>query len=192
MSLGEEAFSYRTEARYGKMPEKNCLDRVNEILDAWERFWNLSQFDKFGWMPRWSTYALSDVAIRVDKRKEYYAFFHDMKIKERKYAGLVAYWIVKFHPFSVDVRNPSELTPYQDWLIGTLNERFAAYLLYSAILGENSRSGKDAVPLTTKDKGSYYEALLYALRYRCITIDSMMLLVETMTPDDFDRLVSKK
>lgn len=192
MTLREDAFSYRTDSRYEKMPEENCLDRVNEILDAWERFWNLSQFDSLGWTPDYSVYALSDVVIRVDKRKEYYAFFHDMKIKERKYAGLVAYWIVKFHPFSIRVQSDTKLTEYHDWLINTINERFAAYLLYCAVLGENSLGGQNAVPLTTRDKGSYYEALLYALRYRCVTIDSMMLLVETMTPDDFDRLVSKK
>lgn len=192
MSLAQDAFSFRTNARYEKMLEDNCYDRITEILDAWERFWNLSQFDTLGWTPEHSTYALFDVVNRVDKRKEYYAFFHDMKIKERKYAGLVAYWIVKFHPFSIRVEHQSELTPHQEWLIATINERFAAYLIYSAVLGENKRAGKNAVPLTTKDKGSYYEALLYALRYRCVTIDSMMLLVETMTPDDFDRQVSKK
>lgn len=118
--------------------------------------------------------SLVEVVRRVDKRKAYYYCFHSMPINERKEISLYAYWILKFHPFTIiDKRfaNAPEAT--------LVNEAFAIFLI---AIGVGKGSSKSSINFVQEN---YTKKLLYSFRYRCFTIDSLMLLVESMTPELF-------
>jgi len=118
---------------------------------------------------------VADIAIRVDRRSAYYRFFHNMNISEKKRASLYAYWIAKLRPFTiVDERySESEDAAY-------INEKFAAYYLITAVLIPNG-DVYDAEKIIFSSE--FFEKLVYAFRYRSITIDSVILLADSMTAE---------
>lgn len=117
-----------------------------------------------------------EIIRRVDKRKAYYFCFHSMPINERKETSLYAYWLLKFHPFAITDER------FEDLPEATLvNESFAAFLIAMTIMEDESKTAINFVP------GNYMEKLQYNFRYRCFTIDSMMLVVETMSPGLFEK-----
>jgi len=177
---------------YPKLDTREFNSRVNGLRSLWEQFFFAVVPAELGWVPHASNYCLADVVIRVDKRREYFSYFHDMGVSERKVAGIYAYWVVKLHPFWIEVPHVSELTPLDKQWIASVNESFAAFIMYSGVLLENSRLSGGGVAVTEHSKRSYHRALLYSLRYRALTIDSMMILMETMTPNDFDRIIEVK
>jgi hypothetical protein len=122
-----------------------------------------------------SGYALADVIERTDKRKAYYHCFHGMEIDECKVAALYAYWILMFHPLTItDSR-------YKDNRFGEcINEAFAIYIIFSTISGIHDIRG---IPLTPNDDTSYFGKLMYSFRYRNISIDSMILLAESINEE---------
>lgn len=162
------------ELAYSNIPDED----VNKLLD-----WLLESFSRFSLVYRYPSdlqchviyESLVEVIRRVDKRKAYYHCFHSMPINERKEISLYAYWILKFHPFTVvDER-------FEDGAKATLvNESFAIFLIASAVC---QGSGKEDIEFVREN---YVEKLQYSFRYRCFTIESMMLLVETMTSDSFE------
>ena len=119
---------------------------------------------------------LIDMIIRVDKRDAYFHCFHDMEINERKQAALYAYWILKFRPFTIidnrclDKENES-----------TVNEAFAIYIICSILFYSKKLES------TTAKKETFYKKLMYAFRYRSISIDSILLLVESISTETFDK-----
>lgn len=128
-----------------------------------------------------NSYALMDAIIRVDKRKAYFYCFHNMTINENKETALYAYWIVKLRPFViVDNRfNDDKKSSY-------INELFAAYLIYCILLFDNDDFNNVEFIREKSDKFTYHDKIMYSLHYRCFTIDSIMLLVDSITPQTFE------
>ena len=123
-----------------------------------------------------SFFSLADVIIRVDKRKTYYQCFHDMEINECKEVALYAYWILKLRPFTItDVayRNNSDAN--------FINESSVIFLI-GFILEATGRIKQTA---TLKD--SYSKFIEYSFRYRNFTIDSFVVLIESIGADTFER-----
>jgi hypothetical protein len=120
--------------------------------------------------------ALVDIIIRVDKRKAYYQCFHGMAINECKKAALYAYWILKLRPFTIiDTRFKNDLDAC------CINETFAVYLIgfILEIMGRIKQ---------TKDvKESYSKFLEYAFRFRNFTIDSFVVLVESISTETLEK-----
>jgi len=132
-----------------------------------------------------SFYALMDIIIRVDKRKAYYRCFHNMEINECKEAALYAYWIIKLRPFSITDKR------YQNKFDACIiNESFAIYLI-GLVLECTGRIKK-----TENIKTSYCDFLEYSFRFRSFSIDSFVVLIESIStetlekvyPDLFDQL----
>jgi hypothetical protein len=122
-----------------------------------------------------SSYDLMHIVLRADKRKVYYEYFHDMEIDEVKEAGLCAYWILKFHPLTItDPRYKGHS------LCECINEAFAVFIIYSAVYGIYPTE-KDMQFTPTDDK-SFCGKLLYSFRFRSISLDAMILLAESITP----------
>ena len=128
-----------------------------------------------------NSYSLIDAIIRVDKRKAYFYCFHDMSINERKEAALYAYWMLKFKPFTIiDNRFCRQRRAAR------INEAFAAYIIYSILLFDNDDFKDVVYAKPEKNKFTYHDKLMYSLHYRAFTIDSMMLLVDSITPQSFE------
>jgi hypothetical protein len=118
-----------------------------------------------------------DIINRVDKRRAYYFCFHEeMKIDECKVAALYAYWILKFKPFTITdkryIYNPNS---------SNINEAFAIFFIYASLV-LMKRIIKEP-----NMKPSYYNFLEYSFRYRHFSIDSFIVLVESITTETWKR-----
>jgi hypothetical protein len=123
-----------------------------------------------------SAFDLVDVICRVDKRKAYYRCFHGMTVNECKVAALYAYWILKLKPFAIiDDRFKNRPTSCN------INESFAIYVVGAALYLTNR------VKMTDATKGSYYNLLEYSFRFRNISIDAFIVLVESITTETCER-----
>ncbi len=115
--------------------------------------------------------SIIETVRRVDKRKAYYWCFHDMNINEKKEVSLYAYWIMKFHPFAlVDKRYECSDKA------ALLNESFAIYLIMGVVVGAKKLKKIKFV------KDNYTGKLQYSFRYRSFSMESLMLLVESLSP----------
>jgi len=118
---------------------------------------------------------LISVIVRIDKRRAYYIYFHDMRINECKRVALCIYWLLKFRPFFVDdARFKSDIKGY------CINELFAIFLIFG-VLRKLYNTGK--IPFDPHDKTSYCYKLLYNFRFRNISIDAMILLIDSITKE---------
>lgn len=130
---------------------------------------------------------IADIALRVDKRRSYYRYFHSIEISERKTSALIAYWVIKFHPFILD--SSPEGAGQDRAFRSFINEHFAAYLLVAPCLDTRDKITEvfgDAERAYGIIRSSdYYQKLVYSLRYRNIPIDSFVLLAETIVPEAF-------
>jgi len=123
-----------------------------------------------------------DAIIRVDKRLKYFRIFHDMEINECKKAALYAYWIIKFRPIKIiDDEHRNELG-FND----QVNEMFAIHHLISVLSGTGKIKpwdGSEGVNITMQNP--YLQELCYSFRFRNFTIDSMIVLADSITTETF-------
>jgi hypothetical protein len=118
---------------------------------------------------------LLDLIIRVDKREAYFYCFHDIEISERKKAALYAYWILKFRPIKI-----IDFRYINTEKANTVNEAFAIYMICSILKFSKK------LPYNKVKKDTYYKKLMYAFRFRNISMDSMLLIVESINPTTFN------
>lgn len=124
-----------------------------------------------------------EAIIRVDKRLCYFRIFHDdMEINECKKAALYAYWIIKFRPIKiVDDEHKNKIG-----FNNQVNELFAIHHLISVLSGIGKIkpwNGSEGVNITMQNP--YLQDLCYSFRFRNFTIDSMIVLADSITTDTF-------
>jgi hypothetical protein len=117
-----------------------------------------------------------DIIARVDRRKAYYWCFHGMAINECKEVALYAYWIIKLRPFTITDKRYNGLAD-----ACTINESFAIYLIGLTL--ENI--GK--IKRTDNVKSSYHRFLEYSFRFRSFSIDSFIVLVESISTETLEK-----
>ena len=125
---------------------------------------------------------IMDVIIRTDKRLYYFNIFHDMEANECKKAALFAYWIAKLRPIKIISKEHFNKLGYND----KVNEKFAIHILLCILSGIGRIKQRDktgGIDITLDN--SYIEKLVYSLRFRNFTIDSMIVLADTITTDLF-------
>jgi hypothetical protein len=125
-----------------------------------------------------SFYSLVDIIIRVDKRKAYYQCFHNMEINECKEVALYAYWILKLRPFTI-IETDTAYTRNVD--VCTINESFVVFLI-GFVLEAIGR-----IKRTPNLKDSYDRLIDYSFRFRNFSIDSFIVLIETIGTDTLER-----
>jgi hypothetical protein len=133
---------------------------------------------------------LLDIIRRVDMRIHYFAVFHPkmQKINECKRSALLAYWFVKFRPIMItDLRFINKKEGYNT----DVNEKFAIHYLLSALddVGKikhwDGKSGIKDLNFTHP----YIKELIYSLRFRNFTIDSIIVLSDSITTETFTSLI---
>ena len=162
--------------RYKRIPYEN----IEKIVQLFQR-----RFDEFLLLKGFpleterhiSFYTLIDVIVRVDKRKAYYYCFHNMEINECKEAALYAYWIIKLRPFSITdkkYRNKFDAC--------IINESFAIFLI-GLVLENTGR-----IKMTENMKNSYCNFLEYSFRFRSFSIDSFIVLIESISTETLEKV----
>jgi len=160
---------------YKQMPQKEIEDKI-KFFD--KRFKDFLTFKGFYEDVKYniSYISIMDVIIRVDKRKAYYMCFHNMEINECKEVALYAYWILKLRPFSItDARYKRSLDAC------CINESFVIHLI-GFILEFTHR-----IKRTNNIKESYCRFLEYSFRFRNFSIDSFIVLVESISTETLEK-----
>ena len=108
---------------------------------------------------------IQDIIVRVHKRKHYFKVFHnEMITSEYKETALYCYWILKLRPLWIDAGNSKA---------DRINEKFALHLYLTLLKKYNEDfSQEDGI-----DK-LHIRELLYSFRFRDITKESMILMLE--------------
>jgi hypothetical protein len=123
---------------------------------------------------------LIDVIIRVDKRIHYFKVFHEMDCNESKKAALFAYWIAKFRPIMITDKRYINTVGFNN----EINELFAIHYLLEILVGMGRIKvwdGHEGVILTLNNP--FIKRLKYSFRFRNITIDSIIVLADSITTD---------
>ena len=122
-----------------------------------------------------SYYTLVDIIVRVDKRKAYYQCFHNMVIDECKEAALYAYWLLKLRPFIITDKR------YQNSADAcVINESFVIHFI-GLVLESTGR-----IKQTPNIKDSYRNFLEYSFRFRSFSIDSFVVLIESISTETLE------
>ena len=162
-------------SKYNKIPLKEIHDIRLDFIKRFIDFIPLKGFPEDTEI-HISHYSLLDIIIRVDKRKAYYQFFHNMEINEWKEAALYAYWILKLRPFTIIDKR---FTTNVDACL--INESFAIYFI-GFILEKTGR-----IKHSSKYNESYRRFLEYSFRYRNFSIDSFVVLIESITTETLEQ-----
>ena len=149
------------ECKYTKPNIEFYKEQQKEIIIEWERFTQSRKIDTNKVYIDFE--AINEIITRIDKRKEYFLYFHDRtKINEFKEVALLVYWINKLRPFTYMEQTPEA---------SHINERFAVFLLMGVCVKFN-QSG------ILKNDGflkEYIEEIKYSLRYRDLSKEALFL-----------------
>lgn len=116
--------------------------------------------------------AVLSVISKVDQRRDYFHFFHQLEMSEIKEAALICFWYVKLQP--ICLRSDQNSRIYD-----SINEKLAVYYMLStfrALLKENKLSQNRLDTLPKK----YINELIYTLTYRDISKEALILLFESI------------
>ena len=155
-------------AKYSPLNASEMMLELQELESLWSNFlqtYERTQFKEFAVNKN----DLLEIVERVDKRKDYYYYFHEIdngNMSEYKEVALRSYWIVKLRPFHMT-------NPASD-LYGYVNEQFALYLIF-CILHRELQSSGHSLRLPSK---RYINDLLYSLKYHDITKEAMIAIVD--------------
>jgi hypothetical protein len=163
------------ELRYSRIPQTDIEEIIKLFYRRFEDFLKLKGFPSRTEC-HISFLTLVDIIVRVDKRKAYYQCFHGMKINECKEAALYAYWILKLRPFTItDKRFKTNLDA------SCINEAFVIHFI-GLVLETTGR-----IKRTNKIKDSYVKFLEYSFRFRNFSIDSFVVLIESISTETLEK-----
>ena len=165
-----------SDLKYNPMSDGEIFDLLTALEERFIDFLEISGY------PSDLKYIVSrkdliDTITRVDKREAYYFCFHNMEISEQKQVALYAYWILKFQPFTV---TDDRYINNHDFRVTCINIDFAIYIICSILFYYFEEPFPETINKT------FYKKLKYAFRYRNFSIESLMLLVEAITPETFE------
>jgi hypothetical protein len=174
-----ESDNRNADLKYADITKQEVFDLMRLFEEEFKNFLQVSNY------PKDLEYSISrrniiEVIVRVDKRDAYFHCFHDIEMSERKSASLYAYWLLKFKPFFItDNRFLDKESGSQ------INEAFAIYLISSILFFSNKLTP------SKEEKVTYYKKLMYAFKYRNISIDAMLLLVESINTETFGKIYTE-
>ena len=121
-----------------------------------------------------------DAIVRVDKRIAYFQYFHNMNINDEKKAALFSYWIAKLHPVKF-----IDNTLRKNKAHANVNEKLAINHLITALVNKGKIKLWDGENGVFLEKSKFLEELIYSFRFRNISIDSLIILADSITTDSF-------
>lgn len=128
-----------------------------------------------------NTNTITTILCKVDQRKQYFRFFHNLNMSDFKEVALNCFWYIKLHPLSL-IHRPDEDKELQDekqWEYRAINEKFAAYFILSELRALIKVQNGDERKMDLLTDQYIYE-LIYTLTFRDISKEALILLVETM------------
>jgi len=137
-------------------------DRLAKLMDLLEKKY-MPFLEPGGESLDISENVLMEIFERVEKRRIYFHIFHKCKMGELNEGALFCFWIAKLQPFHHPLIKTSKL-----------NARLAAVLFANTIAFHLEKTGqKKEIP------GHFGDSLVYALLYRDISKEALMILAES-------------
>jgi len=175
-----------SDSSYRRPPDDELLEVIRYFEDEIKYFihYVLGYSDNVNYVV--CTLDIMDIIIRTDKRLYYFNIFHDMEVNECKKAALFAYWIAKLRPIKVIDDDHKDRLGFND----VINELFAIHLIIEILTGIDRIKhwdGTDGIDITLHNP--YIKKLCYSLRFRNFTIDSMIVLADSITTDTFKEII---
>ena len=150
--------------KYNWIDEDMYMDEIEKIDNLLQDFCKVSCLYPYEQVSV-NLSALRDIVIRVHKRKQYFKIFHnDMDTSEYKETALYCYWILKLRPLWINPSNKSS---------ERINEKFALHM-YVSLLKKYNEDFAEQDGISKK----HIRELLYSFRYRDITKEAMILMLE--------------
>ncbi len=160
--------------KYKWMTEQEFLDEVHNLDKLLHDFCEGSDLYPYESV-KTNINTLRDIIVRVHKRKHYFKVFHnEMITSEYKETALYCYWFLKLRPLWIDPANKSS---------DRINEKFALHL-YISLLKKYNEGFSESNGINRL----HIRELLYSFRFRDITKESMILMLE---PYYYDYLKKK-
>lgn len=169
MSIVEENIEGNITYKYKELSREELYDRLSALLEVFKVYVDICS--DINWRDiSCDLPSMSEIIIRIDKRKDYFNIFHEnTEMNEAKEAALLAYWIIKFRPFSWRIKMSKR---YEK-----INEIFAIFIMLSAIKEETNRDSEKEFCISS----DYIRKLSYAFRYWDISKEAMMLISESLS-----------
>jgi hypothetical protein len=161
--------------KYERIPHESIKKTIKVFIKRFDDFLLLKGFPP-DTEKHISFFTLIDIIVRVDKRKAYYECFHAMEINECKEAALYAYWILKLRPFLITDKRYQNKTD-----ACMINESFVIFFI-GFILEATGR-----IKRSDNIKQSYRNFLEYSFRFRNFSIDSFVVLIESISTETLEK-----
>ena len=121
---------------------------------------------------------LYKVFIRIDKRKDYFQYFHSddnqiMRISQDKEIALLAYWIVKYKPFRLKTVEQEE--SFFERYLCSINEMVASMLIVHYLC----QVDQELINIFDSNR---INLLIYDLLNRNISKSALIMYVESFLP----------
>ena len=155
-----------------KCPEWEVIyEELSELMDNFEKFVSKCKGLSFNDIIV-DKVLLSEVLIRVDKRKDYFIIYHDTTyINEIKEAALTAYWLTKLKPFRIKSDNMELYKKFR-----FINEAFSSFILYGVIKEVSCRTNNMVFSISKE----YNKRIIYGLKFWDLSKESLMLVAESL------------
>jgi hypothetical protein len=115
---------------------------------------------------------LGRIAVRVDQRCEYYRIYHENTyLSEIRKMALLAYWIIKYRPFQIKMRDASK---WQNRL--KVNESIAFRMMLGMVIKIITQNQNRTIDVPS----DYKQKILHAFREHDLTKESVMLVAESL------------
>lgn len=152
--------------KYKQMTDQEYMDEISNLDQLLKDFCEGSQLYIYDNI-KVDLVTLKDIIVRVNKRKYYFKVFHnEMITSEYKETALYCYWFLKLRPLWIS----SEQIDIQ---ASRINEKFVLHMYISLLKKYNGIfSDKDGI------NKLHIKELLYSFRFRDITKESMILMLE--------------
>jgi hypothetical protein len=160
---------------YEELSDVEMLQSLNQFKELLINF--DSHFKGFFDDYTYSIPLIYEIYRRIDQRADYYLYFHSdpkgpMKMSQTKEIALMVFWVLKYKPLSLPAHKADCLFIQKNC---TINEYFAAYILFSYATKMSSR----------KDVEDYFcrknnDILVYNFMHRDISKEAMIFYVDSL------------
>ena len=115
------------------------------------------------------------IIAKVDQRRKYFEYFHQLEMSEYKEMALICFWYIKLHPVSI----VQDADSHNAHAYSSINEKLAINFMFSTYRSMLKASGLSTRILDSISK-KYIRELIYSFTFRDISKEAMILLVESM------------
>lgn len=158
---------------YNSLPEKELQELWNKHVSIIDTFLANNKVDNK--LVHVDEDIVLSIIAKVDQRRKYFEYFHQLEMSEYKEMALICFWYIKLHPVSIT----QNVDSHNSLAYSSINEKLAVNYMFSTYRSMLKTYGLSTKRLDSISK-KYVRELIYSFTYRDISKEAMILLVESM------------